>query len=149
MWIITGSDNAKQNRLRSVDGTRICENPSWGRNTKHRFAFRQPQIGRALALKLALGGFEVVCCTTSDERFASLQEELGSLEQQQGLHASKARVGTLTRAKHVEEGARYKLWAVGKYDPSIRRDFGCVWCREDISRVRRHSFMRARYYCCG
>ncbi|CAM9358244.1 unnamed protein product, partial [Ectocarpus fasciculatus] len=77
------------------------------------------KIGRALALKLALEGFEVVCCTTSDERFASLQEELGSLQQQES-HDPTAKLGSLLRAKHVKEGGRYKLWAVGKYDTAVR-----------------------------
>ncbi|CAN0515621.1 unnamed protein product [Ectocarpus sp. 12 AP-2014] len=77
------------------------------------------KIGRALALKLALEGFEVVCCTTSDERFASLQQELASLQQQEP-HDSKANLGTLLRARRVQEGSRYMLWAVGKYDTSVR-----------------------------
>lgn len=95
-----------------------------------------PQIGRVLTLKLALEGFEVVCCTTSDERFATLQEELASLQRQQELHNSTGRLGSLSRARRVEEGARYELWAVGKYDTSVRQDgrkSGCAGT--EVSRV--------------
>lgn len=34
-----------------------------------------------MALKLAIDGYDVVCCTSSDERFAALQRELNALEQ--------------------------------------------------------------------
>ena len=78
------------------------------------------QIGRVIALKLALGGYNVVCCTTSKERFAALEQELTSIQEKQ--LESAARVGTLSMAGSVQEGARYKLWAVGKYDTSVRRD---------------------------
>ncbi|CAN0267764.1 unnamed protein product [Scytosiphon promiscuus] len=76
------------------------------------------KIGRVIALKLALGGYNVVCCTTSKERFAALEQELTSIQEKQP--ESAARVGTLSMAGSAQEGARYKLWAVGKYDPSVR-----------------------------
>lgn len=98
------------------------------------------QIGRAVALKLALGGYDVACCTRSEERFAALEQELASIQQQQhdSPHDSTARVGTLSMAGSVEEGAPYKLWAVGKYDPAVRQEeTASAGTRRVISRVWR------------
>lgn len=33
-----------------------------------------------------------------------------------------AAIGSLSRARTVEEGGRFKLWVVGKYDESTRQD---------------------------
>lgn len=44
------------------------------------FRCRTSQVGRAVALKLALKGFDVVCCTGSDDRFEALQMELDQLD---------------------------------------------------------------------
>lgn len=46
------------------------------------------KVGRAVALKLAMDGFDVVCCTSSDERFASLQRELVALLRDDGVSSA-------------------------------------------------------------
>lgn len=68
-----------------------------------------------------------------------------SLKQQQAPHDSTAKQGALSRARRVEEGARYKLWAVGKYDTSVRQDGGSGWCRKDVSRIWRRCFNEGRH----
>lgn len=77
-----------------------------------------------MALRLALDGLEVVCCTSSDDRFASLQRELSVLqeqEQRQQLAAPAGnRPGRLSRARRVDEGVHCRLWVVGKFDTSVR-----------------------------
>lgn len=86
------------------------------------------QVGRAVALRLGLDGFDVVCCTASDERFASLQRELVLLQQKQHQeqqlqphhHHLRHQPGELLRANRVDEGVHYRLWVVGKFDPSVR-----------------------------
>lgn len=80
-------------------------------------------MGRAVALRLALDGVDVVCCTSSDERFASLQEELEVLQRiqrQRRPAATGNRQGRLSRARRVDEGVHYRLWVVGKFDNSVR-----------------------------
>ncbi|CAM9584981.1 unnamed protein product, partial [Hapterophycus canaliculatus] len=96
------------------------------------------KVGRAVALRLSLDGFDVVCCTSSDERFASLQRELCSLQQHQRLRQHqeqqphqhqpeqrprlvvKNEEGRLLRARRVDEGVHFRLWVVGKFDTSVR-----------------------------
>lgn len=79
------------------------------------------QVGRAVALRLALDGLDVVCCTSSDERFASLQQELSVLQKQQLQQPAEGnRPGRLSRARRVDEGVHYRLWVVGKFDTSVR-----------------------------
>eukprot|EP00752_Nemacystus_decipiens_P001331 g1321.t1 len=83
------------------------------------------KVGRAVALKLALDGLDVVCCTSSDERFASLQHELSVLQTQQRQQRRQpasegSGPGMLSRARRVDEGVHYKLWVVGKFDTSVR-----------------------------
>lgn len=46
------------------------------------------KVGRAVALKLAMDGFDVVCCTSSDVRFASLQRELVALLRDDGVSSA-------------------------------------------------------------
>eukprot|EP00903_Cladosiphon_okamuranus_P007184 g6976.t1 len=80
-------------------------------------------VGRAVALKLALDGVDVVCCTTSDERFASLRQELSVLQtvqRQREPAVNWNRQGRLLRARRVDEGVHYRLWVVGKFDTSVR-----------------------------
>lgn len=92
---------------------------------------------------MALGGYNVVCCTTSKERFDDLAQELSSIQQQQHeeLVGSPAKVGVLSRASSLEEGARFKLWAVGKYDTSVRQ--------EDIKSVPGRGTSRAMHCSLG
>ncbi|CAN0118905.1 unnamed protein product, partial [Ectocarpus sp. 4 AP-2014] len=81
------------------------------------------KVGRAVALRLALDGYDVVCCTSSDERFACLVRELTSLrqqEQQQQQPGVKNRAGGLKRARRLDEGVYFRLWVVGKFDTSVR-----------------------------
>lgn len=92
-----------------------------------------------MALRLALDGFDVVCCTSSDERFDALQKELFMLQQreqeqqdrqearwqdqeQPAAEGKRARMGRgrLSRARRVDEGVHYRLWVVGKFDTSVR-----------------------------
>lgn len=47
------------------------------------------------------------------------------------VHDSTARAGALSRVISVEEGARFKLWAVGKYDTSIRQDDNASGIQEE------------------
>lgn len=49
------------------------------------------QVGRAVALKLALEGFDVVCCTGSDDRFEALQMELVQLDRLKCTRGPQAR----------------------------------------------------------
>lgn len=78
-----------------------------------------------MALRLVLDGLDVVCCTSSDERFASLRQELSVFQKQQqqqqpAAAAAGNRPGRLSRARRVDEGVHYRLWVVGKFDMSVR-----------------------------
>lgn len=80
-----------------------------------------------MAIRLALDGLDVVCCTSSDERFADLQQELSALQKQQqqqqqqpAAAAGENRSGRLSRARRVDEGVHYRLWVIGKFDTSVR-----------------------------
>lgn len=81
-----------------------------------------------MALKLALDGYDVVCCTSSDERFDSLQQELGLLERepttsacsnQNGTpHSDRSRNGAECEDRTLRLGARSDNMEVGKVFPS-------------------------------
>lgn len=92
-----------------------------------------------MAIKLALDGYDVVCCTSSDERFESLREELKTLSSRNDSHSSTdvdvdvkgfpakiggrikgSGVGRLLRARRVHEGVGHRFWVVGKFDTSVR-----------------------------
>lgn len=82
-----------------------------------------------MALKLALDGYDVVCCTTSDERFESIRGELKTLcssdNNPDGLPKNrggeiKGGPGRLLRARRLDEGVHHRFWVVGKYETSVR-----------------------------
>ncbi|CAM9945964.1 unnamed protein product, partial [Choristocarpus tenellus] len=84
-------------------------------------------VGRAVALRLALEGFDVVCCTSSEERFNRLTRELHDmveacimLPHAEGGEEGRPQPGRLVRAQHVYQGVHHRRWVVGKYDTSVR-----------------------------
>lgn len=66
-----------------------------------------------MALKLALDGHDVVCCTSSDERFDSLQQELEVFQHEPAASAFSDRNGT----SHFDR-SRSGNWEEGKGLPS-------------------------------
>lgn len=56
------------------------------------------QVGRAVALKLAIEGFDVVCCSRSDDRFDTLQTELDQLRRVSASNRNRNGIVTATTA---------------------------------------------------
>ena len=61
-----------------------------------------------MVLHLASKGYEVVCCTRSEERFLHLQSLL-----------PKNAPGKLTRATNHAQGSAISIWIIGKWEPQV------------------------------
>jgi len=79
-----------------------------GENKKVFLTGPTSKVGGAVALYLASKGFEVVCCTRSQERFLHLQSLL-----------PQGTTGKVTRAVGFADGKDCSTWIVGKYEPEI------------------------------
>lgn len=67
------------------------------------------KVGQAVALYLAHHGFEVVCYTKSDQRFAELKQRF----------SPNSRGGKLVRADEFAQGSAVRLWIIGKWQPQV------------------------------
>lgn len=66
------------------------------------------KVGSAVALYLANRGFDVVCYTSSEERFQEMKAKLN--------HGAK---GRLVMVNKLQDGNAIATWIVGKYDPEV------------------------------
>ena len=92
------------------------------------FAMLSRKVGRAVALGLLRGGVNVVCYTSSGERFDRLYQEarsLGLIAQQQQDEdddeegGSEGKGAQMLLSSHLSDGAKCGVWVVGKFDPQV------------------------------
>ena len=73
------------------------------------------KVGRGVALELVRRGVEVVCATSSGQRFARLQLEALAL-----LPAHGCALGRVEWADTLAHGVQMDVWVIGKYDLRVR-----------------------------
>lgn len=101
-------------------------------------------MGRAVALKLALDGYDVVCCTSSDERFASVQRELAHMLRSTQTSSSFTSSSRHDRTDSLRTGFRSDDAAAGGAAVDAGGNEATGFSLEDKGVIKRGRLLRAR-----